>query len=97
MRCLKCGNDIPNSSVFCDNCLADAKAYPVKPGTPISLNFRDDPSVTHSAATPRRTLSPSEQNQQLRKTVRNLRILVALLSALLLGTAGMLLHMLFIG
>ena len=96
MRCLKCGNDIPNSAVFCDSCLEDAKAYPVKPGTPISLNFRDDPSVAH-VSSPRRTLSPSEQNQLLRRAVRNLRILVVLLSALLLGTAGMLLHMLFIG
>lgn len=97
MRCLKCGTNIPNSAVFCDSCLEDAKAYPVKPGTPIKLSFRDDPPAVSTAATPRRTLSPSEQNQLLRRAVRNLRVLVALLSVLLLGSAGMLLHLLFIG
>ncbi len=97
MRCLKCGNDIPNGTVFCDVCLESAKAYPVKPGTPINLSFRNDPPAVAVSAAPRRTLSPNEQNKLLRRSVRNLRILVALLSLLLLGTAGMLLHMLLIG
>ena len=97
MRCLKCGTDIPNNAVFCDSCLEDAKAYPVKPGTPIKLSFREDPPAVHATATPRRILSPSEQNQRLRRTIRKLHFLVALLSILLLGVAGMLLHMLFIG
>lgn len=97
MRCLKCGNDIPNGSVFCDNCLEDAKAYPVKPGTPIKLSFREDPPAVHTAAASRRMLSPVEQNQLLHRTVRRLRFLVWLLSVLLLATAGILLHMLFIG
>lgn len=96
MRCLKCGKDIPNGTVFCDSCLEDAKAYPVKPGTPIKLSFRDDPPATRPAA-PRQTQSPVEHNQRLRRSVRNLRILVVLLSVLLLFMAGMLLHILTVG
>lgn len=96
MRCLKCGNDIPNGSVFCDSCLEVAKAYPVKPGTPIKLSFREDPPAAHTAVS-RRVLSPVEQNQLLHRSVRRLRFLVWLLSVLLLATAGTLLHMLFIG
>lgn len=97
MRCLKCGKDIPNGTVFCDSCLEEAKAYPVKPGTPIKLSFRDDPPATRQVATPRQTQSPAEQNLRLRRSVRRLRILATLLSVLLLATAGLLLHTLFVG
>ena len=96
MRCLKCGKDIPNGTVFCDSCLEDAKAYPVKPGTPIKLSFREDPPAARPAAT-RQAQSPVEQNQRLRRSVRKLRIMVVLLSVLLMATAGLLLHTLFFG
>ena len=39
-RCLKCRREIAEGQVFCDDCLAQMKKYPVKPGTPVNLPKR---------------------------------------------------------
>ena len=40
MRCLKCGQEIGDSEVFCPDCLKDMEKYPVKPGTVVRLPQR---------------------------------------------------------
>lgn len=40
MNCMKCGREVPETQVFCPECLADMDRYPVKPGTPIQLPSR---------------------------------------------------------
>ena len=97
MRCLKCGTDIPNGQVFCDACQADAKAYPVKPGTPISLNFREETIANPGSSAPRHTLTPSEQILKLQQSIRRLRWLVLLLSFFLVAAATMLINLLVLG
>ena len=97
MRCLKCGTDIPNGQVFCDDCQADAKAYPVKPGTPISLNFREDAPLHSTNVSSRRLLTPSEQVLKFQRTIRKMRWLILLLTILLMAAAGMLLKLLILG
>ena len=40
MHCMKCGQKIEDTKVFCEDCLADMAKYPVKPGTVINLPQR---------------------------------------------------------
>lgn len=40
MFCMKCGKEIPEEQVFCEECLADMALHPVKPGTPVLLPVR---------------------------------------------------------
>lgn len=44
MHCIKCGREIHGDNlVFCNDCVADFEAYPVKPGTPIQLPHQAPP------------------------------------------------------
>ncbi len=68
MNCMKCGREVALGQVFCKDCLADMKKYPVAPGTPVVLPNRSD------TAQPRRTPArkarkPEEQVARLRKLV----------------------------
>ena len=40
MFCMKCGREIREDRVFCEECLADMARHPVKPGTPVQLPVR---------------------------------------------------------
>lgn len=37
MNCLKCGREIEEGQVFCNDCLVQMAKYPVKPGTAVQL------------------------------------------------------------
>lgn len=37
MQCMKCGREIANRQVFCEECLTEMEKYPVKPGTVVQL------------------------------------------------------------
>ena len=91
MYCLKCGTDTKNDGVFCEDCLAVMKRFPVKPGSPIQLYARPE-SAQKKAPSRKKQLSPEEQVMRLRQFVRVLSIgLTATLLALGL-TASILLH-----
>lgn len=91
MNCLKCGKEAQGNNVFCPECLLDASAYPVKPGTALQLHPRN--AAAERKAVPRfRTPTPAEQIQQLRGSVRWLSLTVAVLSVVLCLTAAMLIH-----
>ena len=66
MNCMKCGRKIPDEQVFCDKCLEQMEAYPVKPGTVVQL-------PTQTSALPkkpvRRVLPLEEQNKLLKKYI----------------------------
>lgn len=92
MQCLKCGKKAAGKQVFCEECLAVMQKYPVKPGIPIQLPQR-------GKRPPEKILPPSlqepaaeEQLHQLRTMVRWLLGAIAVLSVVLLLTAGMLIH-----
>ena len=40
MHCLKCGTEIQPPNVFCQNCLAEMKQYPVARDTPVVIQPR---------------------------------------------------------
>lgn len=95
MACIKCGRELKEQQVFCDECLADAEGYPVDPATPIQL-----PTYTPSAAPKKKRskkkadLSPEEQLPRLRSSLRWLLFALAVILLAFCLTAVMLLHLL---
>ena len=83
MNCMKCGRDIPEGQVFCDECLEDMKKYPVRPGTAVHLPKRPAYSPPRRVISKRKTISPEEKVKKQRKTIR--RLSWALFAAVLLA------------
>lgn len=84
LNCMKCGIELKNSGVFCDDCLTDMKKYPVKPNITVQIPYR--PSSSQTKKKPRRYkyVKPEEQIRHL-KRVRNRLIVVLMLVILLLA------------
>jgi len=69
MKCMKCGREMETEQVFCDDCLLEMEKYPVNPGTAVHLPLRKDIPVSRKSPSRRRTVSPEEQIQRLKKRV----------------------------
>ena len=95
MRCLKCGRDIADEQVFCEDCQTDMAQYPVKPGTPIQLPPRHiEPAAKQKPAKKKKVLKPEEQVLKLRHSIRLLTVaLIGVVIAFLLA-ALLTLHLL---
>lgn len=76
MNCMKCGKEIGENRVFCEDCLEVMSQFPVRPGTPVHL-----PSITPSAekkvAPKKRQPTPEEYLARFRKATRWLSIALA--------------------
>ena len=72
---MKCGREILEGQVFCQECRADMERYPVKPGTVVQLPKRREGAPVRRNIGRRRTATPEEQIAKLRKS---LRIVIAL-------------------
>ncbi len=90
MRCLKCNRETDGNQVFCEECLAQMKQEPVKPGIPITLPKRP-PSVPRTP--PRPKIRPEEQIAHLEKKISRmgrwitaLVMMVLILSSILIYT-----------
>ena len=94
MACLRCGKKAEEKQSFCEACLEDMQRHPVKPGTAIHLPQRDAAHPEKKAPVRHREPEAAEQIARLRKIVRWLLAMVALVSVLLLLVTGMLLHLL---
>ena len=92
MSCLKCGNNTEEKQAFCSECLTLMEKYPVKPGVAIHLPHRNPSAPEKKASARLREPTAAEQVDHLRKMIRWLLGMIAVLSILLLLTAGMLLH-----
>lgn len=92
MQCLKCGKKTSGRQVFCEECLVVMQDYPVKPGTPVQLFQRERLSQDKKPSSSLREPAPAEQLRRLRTMVRWLLGAIAVLSIVLLLTAGMLIH-----
>lgn len=92
MSCLRCGKGTGEKQTFCDECLALMEKHPVKPGIAVHLPRRNLAAQEKRASVRHREPTPAEQLAHLRKTVRWLLGMIAVLSVLLLLTAGMLLQ-----
>ena len=78
LNCLKCGREIEEGQVFCNDCLVQMAKYPVKPGTAVQLPSRGSATVSKKVHSCRRSKTvPEEQLKALKKRIR---ILSALLS-----------------
>lgn len=75
---MKCGREIPDGQVFCEECLAVMDAYPVKPGTHIQIPHRPTRVPDKKAS---RQIPPGEQIRQLKRAVRWLCLTVGVLLA----------------
>lgn len=87
MNCMKCGREVENEQVFCEDCLLDMEKYPVAPGTAVHLPLRREGSGTRKQLPRRRKVSLEEQVKQLKKRNRILAIALAVTSLLLLAAA----------
>ena len=83
MACIKCGKKTKGDQVFCNDCLASMEAYPVKSDVPIQLPNRSATNTQKKAGKKRRNPSIEDQVVSLRRTVRVLVALIALLVSLL--------------
>ncbi len=90
MNCLKCGKETENQQVFCSHCLEGMDAYPVKPGVVIHLPVRPELPAGKKQTHRRKQLTPEEQISHLRRTVRRLVALTALMAILLTAMGAML-------
>ena len=81
MNCIKCGREIPENQVFCDRCLEQMAAHPVKPGTPIYLPKRVPSS--EKKRPPKQEESPAQIIAFQRKWLRRLFLLCIVLISLL--------------
>lgn len=91
MNCMKCGAEIPENQVFCDNCLAVMEQYPVSPAIHIHLPKRpQDMEELKKPAKKKRAPSAEEQIAALHIKVLRLRLAAVILAFLLCVTSGFL-------
>ena len=93
MQCLKCGNKTAEKQVFCEDCLAIMQKYPIKPGTAIHIPQREKIDPEKRRAAQDIEDAKDSQIQRQRSVIRMLIGVLAVMSAILLLTAGILLHM----
>ena len=79
MNCMKCGREVTEDVVFCQDCLDEMAKYPVEPGTVVLLPRRKENSSLKRAAK-RHTPSPEEQIATLRR--RNKTLFLILLACI---------------
>ena len=85
VNCLKCGREIEEGQVFCNDCLVQMAKYPVKPGTAVQLPSRGSAAVSKKVHPRRRSKTvPEEQLKALKIRVRILSALLALCVVLLI-------------
>lgn len=82
MQCLKCGREIPVGDVFCGDCLTDMEHYPVKPGTPVQIPVRQETVAQKKQVSHRPAVPPEEQVKRLKRRLRLVCGLLALVLAL---------------
>ena len=85
MQCMKCGQDVEEPNVFCEECLADMKNYPVRPGTVVQLPKYHEAPPRRPAPRRKQPPTPEEQIKSLRKGIRILAVTLAATVLLLAG------------
>lgn len=77
MNCLKCGREVTEEQVFCDDCLETMEQYPVDPDARVRLPRRQE-SAAPRKPVKRRTIAPEEQILLLTKRIRLLLVLLVI-------------------
>lgn len=81
MHCLKCGREMEEGQVFCQDCLLDMGRHPVDPNAVVFVP-KSGTSANQRKTSRKRQRSPEEQVQKLKRKVRLLTVLTVLLFAL---------------
>ena len=81
MKCMKCGVSIPSGQVFCEDCLTDMAAHPVRQDAPLVLPRREKQVATKRSK--KRVKKPEEQIIGLKRIIALLLTAVVVLSAAL--------------
>ena len=84
VNCLKCGREIEEGQVFCNDCLVQMAKYPVKPGTAVQLPSRGSAAVSKKVHSRRTKAAPEEQLKALKKRIRILSALLSVCVVLLI-------------
>ena len=88
MNCMKCGNEIRDGQVFCENCLTDMVQYPVARDTYVQIPQRPAKPAEKKA----KEVPLQEQIRGLKKSIRWLLSIIAVLVVMLAVMALLLLH-----
>lgn len=84
MQCVRCGRDVTEGQVFCEECLAEMEKYPVRPGTAVLLpHYQRQYNLPKKPV--KRTVPPEEQIRRLKRRSRILAWLLAASIALSVG------------
>ena len=89
MGCLRCGAATEEHQVFCAGCRDTMQAYPVKPGTVVTIPTR--PAVEKRSSV-KKEFTDKEYIILLKGMVRWLVTIIAVLAVLLCVAAGLLLQ-----
>ncbi len=81
MACMKCGKEVSEGQVFCEECLAEMERYPIKPGTPVLLPQRISVTPQRKRRAGKRTRKPEEQVILLKRATMWLSIVLCLVLA----------------
>lgn len=81
MNCLKCGREISEGQVFCEDCRLEMEKYPIKPGIPIQLPRRVEAPPVKKVSR-RRVLTAEEQVKILRRISWILALLLLVMTLL---------------
>ena len=85
LNCLRCGREIDEGQVFCNDCLVKMAKYPVKPGAAVLLPSRGGDAASKKVHSRRRgKAAPEEQLKALKKRIRLLSFLLVVCLALIL-------------
>ena len=91
MHCLRCGKDVDDLHAFCPDCQKVMETTPVKPGTPIYLPQKKEPADKKPH---RRPPTPAKIHNSLKKLIRWMAAIIAVLVIIICLLAGMLLNLL---
>lgn len=91
MYCMRCGKEIADTHVFCDDCLGMMSQYPVRPGTPIHLP-NTNLSAEKKAAPKKRQPTTEEYLARFRVATRWLSIALASTLLVLVITISLLVN-----
>ena len=94
MKCMRCGVGIEADQVFCQRCLKDAEANPVKQGTPILLPTEEEKTIAKRSAFRLLSSKPDDTIFKLKYIIFWLIVAIIILAIALAVCVGMLMHQL---
>lgn len=77
MNCMKCGAELKEDQVFCDECLANMARYPVRPNVVVQLPPQQPVAAAKKKRSVKKERKPEDVTRHLRSVIRWLCLLLA--------------------